>query len=461
MSENNFSRRKFLTGAAAIGAAGAMGVGTLSSCAPGGGSGEASNGSYDWVPREYNFPPMLDEVPTGDVLKAGIIGCGGRGSGAALNFLDAGGSTVAVTAVGDVFQDRIDDIRAKLKKHKSQTEVADENSFVGFDAFEKVIASGVDIVILATPPKFRPEHFEAAVKARKHVFMEKPVAVDPVGIRQVLAAAKMADAAGLKVVTGTQRRHQHKYVNLFKECNENNAIGALTGANVYCNLGKLWHRDSNPAWSEMEWMIRDWVNWCWLSGDHIVEQHIHQIDVANWFIGKAPVKALGFGSRQRRLTGDQYDNFSVDYVYDDGMHIHSMSRQINSCDVALYEEFHGTKGRIYLSEHSTPNTIFDLAGNEISSFDIHETSPYVQEHKDLITCIRENIPFNEAEATAESVMVAIMGRVSAYTGKEVTYEEMMNSDMKLGPDTYIMGDIGYMAKAEVPVPGTLERKPKG
>lgn len=453
MSENNFSRRKFLAGAAAVGAAGAMGVGTLSSCSTGGGSG--STAIYDWKPKAYQFPPLLDTVPEGKVLKVGVIGCGGRGSGAAFNCLEAGNGTIEITALGDVFQDRVDDLVAKLKK-QNDVDVPAENVFVGFDAFEKVIDSGVDIVILATPPKFRPEHFEAAVKARKHVFLEKPVAVDPVGIRQVLAAAKMADAAGLKVVTGTQRRHQHKYINIYKEL-EKNAIGKITGGNVYWNGGKLWHRDNNPSWSEMEWMIRDWVNWCWLSGDHIVEQHVHNIDVANWFLGKHPVKALGFGSRQRRVTGDQYDNFSVDYTYDDGMKIHSMCRQINGCTTGVYEVFRGTKGESFTSQGGT-STIKDLDGNDLFSFEDHETSPYVQEHKDLITCIRQNIPWNQAEETANSVMVAIMGRVSAYTGKEVTFEEMMNSDMKIGPDTYIMGDIGFMKNAEVPVPGTLERK---
>lgn len=456
MSENNFSRRKFLTGAAAIGAVGVMGVGTLSSCAAGGGSASADATNYGWPKRDLVFPPLLDTVPEGTVLKAGIIGCGGRGSGAAVNFLDAGGATVTVTALGDVFQDRLDGLREKLLAHGSKTEIADENCFVGFDAFEKVIASGVDIVILATPPKFRPEQFEAAVKARKHVFMEKPVAVDPVGIRQVLAAAKMADSLGLKVVTGTQRRHEHKYINLLKEMNDNNGIGNIVSANVYWNGGKLWHRENNPSWSEMEWMIRDWVNWCWLSGDHIVEQHVHNLDVANWFMGTPPVKALGFGSRQRRVTGDQYDNFSVDYVFEDGRQMHSMCRQINGCSGGVYETFHGTKA--IATTAGGKCQIVDAAGNQLFQAEGSETSPYVQEHKDLITCIRQDIPFNEAENTANSVMVAIMGRVSAYTGKEVTFDEMMNSDLKLGPDTYIMGDIGYMKTAEVPVPGTLERK---
>ena len=458
MSKNNFSRRKFLASAATVGAAGAMGVGTLSSCSTSGGgnTGSGASGACDWVKRDLKFPPLLDTVPDGKVLKAGVIGCGGRGSGAAVNFLDAGLKTVTITALGDVFDDRLGSLRKKLLNHESKTEIADENCFIGFDAFEKVIASGVDIVILATPPKWRPEHFEAAVKARKHVFMEKPVAVDPVGIRQVIAAAKMAEAAGLKVVTGTQRRHELSYINLIKEINDNNGIGKITGANVYWNGGKLWHRNNKPSWSEMEWMIRNWVNWTWLSGDHIVEQHVHNLDVANWFIGTHPTKALGFGSRQRRVTGDQYDNFSIDYVYEDGMHIHSMCRQINGCSNGVYEIFHGTKAIATTVGHKPQ--IVDATGKQLFLADKSEVSPYVQEHKDLITCIRQNIPFNEAEQTALSVMTAIMGRISAYTGKVVSFEEMMNSDMKLGPDTYIMGDIGYMANAKVPVPGTLERK---
>lgn len=454
MSSNNFSRRKFLTGAAAVGAAGAMGVGTLSSCA--GGSSAEAGVSYDWAKREYNYPPMLDDIPAGKELKAGIIGCGGRGSGAAVNFLDAGPG-LAVTALGDVFQDRIDACRKRVKEQKG-VDIPEENCFVGFDAFEKVIDSGVDIIILATPPKFRPQHFEAAVKARKHVFMEKPLAVDPEGIRQVMATAKMADSLGLKVVTGTQRRHEHSYVNMYRELNENNAIGKIVSGNVYWNGGKLWHRDNKPEWSEMEWMIRDWVNWCWLSGDHIVEQHVHNLDVALWFMGEAPVKALGFGSRQRRVTGDQFDNFGIDYVYDDGRHIHSMCRQINSCTNGVYEIFHGTKALVTTAGHKPQ--ILDAEGNQIFQSEKSETSPYVQEHKNLVTCIREDIPFNEAEETATSNLIAIMGRVSAYTGKEVTFEEMMNSDMKLGPETYIMGDIGYMANATVPVPGTLEKPPR-
>ncbi len=447
MNKNSFSRRKFLAGAATIGAAGAMGVGPLTSCTSGDGASGAS-GSYDWAPRELNLPPLLTTAPEGKELKAGVIGCGGRGSGAAMNFLDAGPG-LTITALADVFQDRLDSLKGKLKDQKG-VEVPEENCFVGFDAYQKVIDSGVDVVIMATPPKFRPEMFDAAVKARKHVFMEKPVAVDSVGTRQIIASSKMADAQGLKVVTGTQRRHEHSYINLLKELN-NNAIGNIISGNVYWNGGQLWYRNNKPSWSEMEWMIRDWVNWCWLSGDHIVEQHVHNLDVAHWFMGKAPVKALGFGSRQRRVTGDQYDNFSVDYVFDDGRHMHSTCRQIDGCTNGVYEIFNGTKAIATTVGHKPQ--IVDASGNQLFLAEGSEISPYLQEHIDLVTCIRQDIPINEAEQTAISNLVAIMGRVSAYTGREVTYEEMMNSDMKLGPETYIMGDIGYIENATVPVPG--------
>ncbi|WP_423129508.1 Gfo/Idh/MocA family protein [Gaoshiqia sp. Z1-71] len=442
--QSSLSRRRFLTNAAAAGAIGIIGANALVSCAE------------KQKTVELNLPPLLDQAPDGKPLKAGVIGCGGRGSGAALDFLSAG-PNLTIHALGDVFPDRINDCRKKLKEQANQ-EVADENIFIGFDAFEKVIDSGVDVVILATPPHFRPQHFEAAVQARKHIFMEKPVAVDPVGIRQVMASAKKAESLGLKIVTGTQRRHQRDYIEVYKQI-ANGAIGEIVSANCYWNQSKLWHRNVNADWSEMEYMIRDWVNWLWLSGDHIVEQHVHNIDVINWFTGKYPTKAVGFGSRQRRVTGDQFDNFSVDFVYDNGMHMHSMCRQINGCTNNVSEFVMGTKG-----SSNCKDTIWDAAGAELFKYPYPldangqpernvKISPYVQEHIDLVTCIRENIPVNEAEATAASNMVAIMGRVSAYTGKEVSWDEMMNSDMKLGPKTYVMGDVGIVGVATVPVSG--------
>ena len=406
---------------------------------------------------DLNLPPLLDQAPDGPLLKAGLIGCGGRGTGAALNFLNAG-PNITITALADVFKDRLESCRAKIKTEKN-VDIADEKCFVGFDAFEKLIDSGVDIVLIATPPHFRPAHFAAAVGARKHVFMEKPVAVDPVGARSIMATAKKAEAAGLSVVTGTQRRHQRDYIETYRQI-MSGAIGDIVSANCYWNGGQLWYRTRQGGWTEMEHHIRDWVNWCWLSGDHIVEQHVHNIDVINWYTGMKPVKAVGFGSRQRRVTGDQFDNFSIDFTYENGIHVHSMCRQISGCANNVSEFVQGTKG-----SSNCRNEILNPDGSVAwkYAYPVQEKegeqkvryggmiSPYDQEHIDLVTAIRTNKPINEAENTAVSTMAAIMGRISAYTGKEVTWEEVMGSDLRLGPDTYKLGNVGIVTS--VPVPG--------
>jgi predicted dehydrogenase len=437
----NISRRNFLGKAAAAGAAGAVLPSLMNACAPG-----------DRM-KEVTVPEFLDQAPDGPELKAGLIGCGGRGTGAAHDFLRSG-PNVRITALGDVLADRLNSCRESILGRGN--EVADENCFVGFDAYQKVIDSGVDIIILATPPFFRPDHFAAAVEARKHIFMEKPVAVDPAGARSIMANAKKADSMGLCVGTGTQRRHQRDYVSVYANIAAG-AIGEIVSANCYWNGGKLWHVNPESNWSEMEAMIRNWVNWTWLSGDHIVEQHVHNIDVINWYTGAHPVKAVGFGSRQRRVTGDQYDNFSVDFVMENGVHVHSMCRQINGCADNVSEFVMGTMGSSNCS-----NIITDLAGNELYSYQYPldeegnptgnpKVSPYIQEHIDLVTAIRTSNPYNEAEGTAISTMVAIMGRISAYTGKETTWDEMMNSDLKLGPKVFEFGPVDV--PKDVPIPG--------
>ncbi len=404
--------------------------------------------------RKMEAKNFVDQAPDGKVLKAGLIGCGGRGTGAAINFLSAG-PNLKIHALGDVFKDRLEGCKKKLMDEKQET-VAEENCFIGFDAFEKVIDSGVDIIILATPPHFRPAQFAAAIEARKNVFMEKPVAVDPVGARSIITSSKKAEALGLVVGTGTQRRHQRDYVATFKEIYEG-AIGDIVSANCYWNQSQLWYRNQKSEWTEMEYMIRDWVNWTWLSGDHIVEQHVHNIDVVNWFTEKHPTKAVGFGSRHRRVTGDQYDNFSIDFEYENGMHVHSMCRQIDGCISNVSESITGSKGF-----SNCRNKIFDSKGEVIWEYkypqnedgtegDNVKVSPYVQEHIDLVKAIRENKPYVEAENTAISTMCAIMGRISAYTGKEVTWDEMMNSDLKLGTDTYSLGKVNI--DKNIPVPG--------
>jgi predicted dehydrogenase len=441
MKKPDISRRIFLGKAATAGVVGVIAPSIIASC-----SRETK--------KVVEVPTMLDQAPDGPVLKAGIIGCGGRGTGAAINFLNAGPS-LQVVALGDTFKDRVDACREKILKEKGQ-EVPVENCFVGFDAFQKVIDAGVDIVILATPPYFRPEHLAAAIQAKKHVFAEKPVCVDPVGARSIMATGLKAKGMELSIVTGTQRRHQRNYVATWQQVAQG-AIGDIVGANVYWNQGKLWHRDPDASWSEMEYMIRNWVNWTWLSGDHIVEQHVHNIDVANWFTGSHPVKAVGFGSRLRRVTGDQYDNFSIDFTFENGIHVHSMCRQINGCVSNVSERIQGTKGSTNCAD-----TILDLAGTETWKYEYPLDSdgkptnsvsvdPYVQEHIDLVTAIRTAKPINEAENTAISTMCGIMGRISAYTGKEVTYEELMNSDLKLGPKVFELGPVDIVK--EVPVAG--------
>jgi predicted dehydrogenase len=440
MTQNAINRRNFLTKALVTGAAAVAVPAIITSCKE--------------KKKTVEIPNFLDQAPDGPVLKAGLIGCGGRGKGAAKNFLDSG-PNLKVVALGDVLEDRMLDAKQMLATEKGQ-EISDDMCFVGFDAFQKVIDAGVDVVLLATPPSFRPEHFAAAVQARKHVFMEKPVAVDPVGARSVMATGKKAEALGLSVVAGTQRRHQRDYVNTWKQVAEG-GIGEITSANVYWNGGKLWHRDPRAEWSEMEYMIRDWVNWCWLSGDHIVEQHVHNLDVVNWFKGAHPIKAYGFGSRQRRVTGDQFDNFSIDFEFEDGMHMHSMCRQINGCTNNNSERIQGTKGST-----NCRNRLYDLQGEIIwdHTYPLDENGepqrklmvdPYKQEHIDLVTAIRTSTPINEAENVATSTLVAIMGRISAYTGKSISWEEVMNSDLKLGPKVFAFGPVDI--PKEVPIAG--------
>lgn len=441
------SRRKFL-GNTAIGALGVIGASQLAQACTSGGSLE-----------EIIEPVLLKTAPDGTPIRAGVVGCGGRGSGAAINFLSAG-PNLSIVALADVFQDRIDGIRTKLKEEKG-VEVDDASCFTGFDAYKKLLEEDLDLVILATPPYFRPEHFQACVEARKHVFMEKPVAVDPVGARAVMAASKQAEGAGLCVVTGTQRRHEWSYQNLHARVKAG-MIGDIVSTNVYWNQNKLWHKDQQPKWTEMEFMLRDWVNWTWLSGDHIVEQHIHNIDVSNWFVGGHPVEAIGMGSRLRRPTGDCYDNFSVDFVYDRDVHMHSMCRQINDCANINEEDLRGTKG--YSKTKWDVQALYDHDGNELYKWESPldengeklENSPYVQEHIDLVNAIRTGNQIVEAEETAKTNLTAIMGRQSAYTGKKVSWDDMMESNLELGPKGELsLGPVDM--KAVIPVAGSAPK----
>ncbi len=437
------SRREFIGGIAALGALGAIGAGNLlTSCDS---------------QRKKHVPPVFpDRAPDGPVLKAGLIGCGSRGTGAAFNFIDAG-PNLQITALADVFHDRIENCRKALKEQRG-IDIADQNCFTGFDAYKNVIESDVDIILEASVSHFRPKHFEAAVQARKHVFLEKPAGVDPVGVRSIMASGKMAESAGLCVVAGTQRRHQLDYIKTYSMI-KNGAIGDLISANCY------WMRLAQPVtrrqegWSDMEAMIRDRANWTWQTGDSIVNLLVHNLDVINWFFEKHPVKATGLGGRHRRQSGDMYDFFSVDFVFDDERHLHGITREIDGCSNKVEEIIFGTKGYT-----NCQNRIFDYKGNIIWEYeyplggdgrptDRIAISPYEQEIINLVTAIRTNNQVNESHNLATSTLVGIMGRESAYTGKDVTWEDMMNSNLRIGPKEYNMGPVDDI-KPVPPVPGS-------
>ena len=446
MNDKKISRKDFLTYSAVLGVSGILGTSLLSSC-----------GGKKFVPLkqpgEYYVPELPDKAVAGKELKVGVVGCGGRGSGAVMDLLDAADG-IRIVALGDTFRDRVDGLRNDIREKRGQ-EVPAENCFVGFDSYRKVIDSGIDMVILTTPPVFRPEHFKYATEKGVHSFLEKPVAVDPKGCRTVIATARQAKAKGLCVVTGTQRHHQRPYVEAFQKIQEG-YIGEITGGNVYWNQGMLWYRERQAGWSDMEWMLRDWVNWKWLSGDHIVEQHVHNIDVFLWMSGLKPVKATAFGARHRRITGDQYDQFSVDFEFENGIHLHSMCRQIDGCSNNIGEYIQGTKG----SWNSYNHEIKDLKGNVIWKFDeaaanaaFKQHNPYVLEHVDLVNHIRKGEVFEEAEECAISTLAGIMGREAAYSGATIGWDEISASQIDYSPVRLEMGKVD-MSKYVVPVPGS-------
>lgn len=452
---SKISRRDFFGCTAALGGTALLAsVPVLSSC-----SGKKPQNLPLRTPGEYYLPVLDDKAADGRELKAGLIGCGGRGTGAAANMLQAAAG-VKFTAFGDVFEDRIDEAIANLTEWGY--DVSGVQKFVGFDAYKKVIDSGVDVVILTTPPAFRPYQFQYAVANGVHAFLEKPVAVDAKGCRTVIAAAKQAQAKKLAVVTGTQRHHQRSYVEAFKRIQEG-MIGEITGGNVYWNQGMLWYREREKGWSDMEWAIRDWVNWKFLSGDHIVEQHVHNIDVFMWMTGAHPVKATGFGSRQRRVTGDQYDNFSIDFEFDNGVHLHSMSRQIDGCSNNVSEYVRGTLGYW----NSIDGAIRNNKGDIIWQFDgaaeraeHAQTDPYVLEHVDLINHIRRGEMLDQATDTALSTLAGVMGREAAYTGKTIVWDEIMASDMDYLPadmDALSLCSLDAVKHPEIAVPGEARK----
>jgi predicted dehydrogenase len=382
-----------------------------------------------------SFPSAAPRAGS-DAIRIGVIGCGGRGSGAVDDAISSSPG-VSLVAMGDLFPDRLKDARARLKeKFGAAIDVPDDRAFTGFDAYRKVLASDVNYVILATPPGFRPAHLAAAVAAGKHVFTEKPVAVDGPGIRAVLDVYEQGKTKGLGIAAGTQRRHQTGYLETMKRIHDG-AIGRIVSARCYWNQGFLWKKDRESSWSDAEWQIRNWLYFTWLSGDHIVEQHVHNIDVVNWAKQAHPVRALALGGRQVRTGSDFghiYDHFAVDYEYADGTPLMSMCRQIGGCDSSVSESLAGEKGSCQVDKYT-------ISGARAWKFAEKDNRPYVQEHADFIAAIRKGEPYNELKTVAESTLTAIMGRMSAYTGKAVTWEQALNSKETLMPAGLTLGPL--------------------
>ncbi len=382
-------------------------------------------------------------------LKIGLVGCGGRGTGAAENCMNSA-KNVQLVALGDMFADKIKTARKNLSAQGHDGyKVQDDTCFSGPEAYKKVI-DAVDLVLFATPPGFRPIHLAAAVEAGKHVFIEKPVAVDPVGIRKVIEAGEKAKAKKVAVVAGTQYRHQTSFMETIKRIHEG-AIGKIISGRAYYNTGTLWSKPRTKDMTDTEYQLRNWLYFDYLSGDHFVEQHIHTIDVTDWAMGAHPVKAVGVGGRQVR-TGNQfgnvYDHFAVDYEYPDGRHVTSMARQFAQTPGHVGAYFEGADGEANVYAAT-------ISGKNAWKFDgkISIADAYIREHTDLVESIRSGKPLNEAAQVAQTTLTAIMGREAAYTGKVVTWEEMEKSDLVLAPTNMEKLEFGPVAIRPVPMPG--------
>ncbi|MGA2033495.1 MAG: Gfo/Idh/MocA family oxidoreductase [Thermoguttaceae bacterium] len=361
-----------------------------------------------------------------DRIKAALIGCGGRGNGAADNCLTAD-ANVKIVAVADAFEGQAKGAAARLNRDwgaKGQAEIPADHVFVGLDAYQKAIDCGVDLVLLATPPGFRPMQYEAAIKAGKHVFMEKPCCTDAPGFRKLMAANKLADEKGLKVGVGLQRRHDAGYLGGVKEL-QDGKIGAFVFSRVYWNGDGIWFRDRNPSMTELQYQVHNWYHFVWLSGDNICEQHVHNLDVGNWVKGDHPAEANGMGSCILRYVGRDpkkgmgqiFDNHFVEFTYKDGTKMYSQCRHIPNTWGGVSETIHGTKG---------------VTGPYGRGPKLKFGNPYDQEHYDLLQAIRNNTAYNEGWHGATSSFTAVLGRMATYSGQLVRWDDAVakgTSDM--------------------------------
>ena len=374
-----------------------------------------------------SFPSVLS-AQTKQPINAVIIGLGGRGSGAGRDFTDAAkaaGVEGKIVGVADIFPDA-------ARKGAETFGVPAEKTFSGFDAYQKVLAlPGVNYAILATPPGFRASHFKAAVEAGKNVFMEKPVAVDGPGCRVIYEAAEVSKQKGLKVAAGTQRRHQAGYIETIKRIKEGEIGDVVTLRAYWVNGGPIWHRGDQGD-TELERQIRNWYHYIWLCGDHICEQHVHNLDVCNWIMNDHPVKCWGMGARQQLdgKSGEIWDNFAIEYEYPNGTRMYSYCGQIKRDWSSVSEGVQGTKGT------SDPSGRIQPKGGQVWRYrkEGGDLSPYVQEHIDLINAIVKGTELNEAKQVTDSTLTAIMGREAAYSGAGVEWDAVLNSTFNYGPD---------------------------
>lgn len=400
-------------------------------------------------------------------VRIGLIGCGGRGTGAVLDALGAATNVIypgagyhtedvkegaavknkdiEVLALCDLFPDRI--ARARENLARLGIQVPDSRCFSGFDGYLKMLdVKEINYVIHATPPHFRPAQVKAAVEAGKHVFMEKPGAVDGPGVRTLLEAYEIAQQKNLAIAAGTQRRHMRGYNETIRRLHDG-AIGDIQYLRCYWNGGVIWVIEKTPEMSDMEWQLRNWNYFTWVGGDHYVEQHLHNIDIMNWVMRGHPVKAYGMGGRQARqhpIHGHIYDHFAVEYEYENGVRMFSQARQMNHCEGKVEEAVVGTKGSSNCANWIRPRE------GQFWRFREQEVNAYQQEHQNLIASVRAGTPINEAKNMAESTLTAIMGRESAYTGQPVEWEQALNSKLRLGPEKYEFGPLPF---PKVPMPG--------
>lgn len=384
------------------------------------------------LPLGAGFHPGGD-----DVLRVGLIGCGGRGTGAAVQALRADPGARLV-AMGDAFEDRLNQSLQGLwgQDVKDRVQVAPEHRFTGFDAGKKVIESGIDVVLLAEPPHFRPHHLELAIDKGLHVFCEKPVAVDGPGIRRILESCRKAKEKKLSVVSGLCYRYdlaKREVINKIRE----GAIGDIVAMQCTYNTGTLWHRGENPEWSDMEYQMRNWLYYTWLSGDMIAEQHIHSIDKCAWAMNDVPaVAAVSLGGRQVRTEekyGHVYDHFATVFEYENGVKMFSYCRQQAGAHMDVSDHVMGTKGTAHIQHHR-------ISGENPWRWKGRAKNMYQQEHDELFAAIRSGEPINNGEYMCNSTLLTIMGRMAAYTGQRVTWDMALNSKEVLGPKQYAWGD---------------------